>query len=145
MLLLELCHVLPYLDCFSEGIKEAFRYRAARAKLLAQRIEGLSKDAQQFGMSTNFETQAQSLRNYGNNLGKFLRQHGRADHDQAIPIIVSSILTYKPDFNEWKALASVIQSAYAYAGRDTKADFEKLLRRAAATQHTRAVQLMTQR
>ena len=82
-------------------------------------------------MPQALDVQGQWFRDYSNNLGAYLRKHGREDHDQSIPIIVSSILAYKPQFAEWKALANVIKRAYGAADRETNADYEKLLRRAA--------------
>jgi hypothetical protein len=119
------------LDCFHPEIKDHFRDRKYEAQRVSKRLKALAKDARNLpGLSYLLDGEARRLMNCGKNLGDHLRKHGREDHDQAIPIIVSSILAYRPHFQEWKALANIINSAYCAAGRDTNADYEKLLRRA---------------
>ena len=130
---------LGQLDYFSPEIKREFRNRRDEAVELSRRLKIIAKDIRDFsgGRPNATEVEAGVLAGYGKGLGKYLRQHGRKDHDQAISIIASSILTYKPQFVEWKALASVVEAAYLSGGRSlsgsrkTNPDYEKLLRRAA--------------
>ena|ERR1700722_1386332 len=124
---------LGQLDHFSPEIKSEFRNRKDKAYELSRRLKPIADDIRDFsgGHRNAAKLDAAALEGYGKSLGKYLFRHGRKDHDQAISIIVSSLLTYKPQFNEWKAVANVIESAYLSAGRSLDADYEKLLRRAA--------------
>jgi hypothetical protein len=120
------------LDSFTPEVKEAFRRRAMDAKDAAAVLYTGRKKLRAFvGVSEVLDGQAESLREYSKNLGAYLREHGRADHDQALPIIVSSILTLKPQFDCWEALSHVIAEAYLAAGRDARSVTADKLFRAA--------------
>lgn len=117
-----------YFDLFSEEIREAFRNRMWKATNASKRIENISNcnEVRAFaGMPEYLKPQTEWLRGYSKNLGGYLRKHGRADHDQALPIIVRSILSYRTRFNCWKELARVMRVAYIAAGRVADADHIK--------------------
>jgi hypothetical protein len=115
------------LDCFTPEMKKHFRDRAADAKEAAAVLDTKRKKLRSFvGVSEVLDGPAESLREYSKNLNKYLIEHGRVDHDQAIPILIRSILTwsiltYKPQFDCWKALSHVIEEAYIAAGRGEEA------------------------
>lgn len=122
------------LDLFSEDIKKVFRERATNAKELAVSIDKVCNKSVSFaGIPEALSLQAQSLREYSKNLGQYSRKHGRVDHDQALPILVSLILRYRVQFNCWESLSRVIAEAYHATGRDAEArsiTADKLIRAA---------------
>jgi hypothetical protein len=112
-------------DVFTPETREACRNRVmeyrdgeARAAKFLESIENLrNKGCAIEGLPGPLQPQA--WRDSRKKLGEYLREHGRANHDQAIPILVSSILEYRPRFDCWKALARVLRVAYVAAGRVT--------------------------
>lgn len=133
------------LEFFTAEIKEAFRNRAmeysvgeARAAKLMQSIDNLRNKGSAIERLP-VPLQPQAWRDSRKKLGEYLREHGYANHDQAIPLIVNVVLTYSPRFDCWMELARVLHVAYIASGRvadpdDAKTDtlYTALLRAASS-------------
>jgi hypothetical protein len=132
---------LRHFDYFSPGVQAAFRARKDEAHDHAQECEALATKIREFpwfadstelrNMYVALEVQRVRASTAKAQLGKYLHKHGAKNHDQAIPLIVSGILSFKPEFDAWAAVRDVVEAAYHSAGRQTGADFEKLMRMAA--------------
>jgi hypothetical protein len=124
---------------FTPATTEAFRNqlgeyrdRETRAAKDLESIDNLRNKRCAIEVPESFQP-PQAWRDSRKNLGAYLREHGRTDHDQAIPILVSSILSYRrrTRFDCWMELARVLRVAYVASGRVPDADDIK-----AATLHT---------